>query len=44
MFQKIVQWGSEYRPFDYRKHLNTKLLEVGISNGLVFKWVVYGGR
>ena len=36
------QWGSEYRPFEYRKHLNTKLFEVWISNGSVFKWSVYG--
>ena len=28
-----VQWGSEYRPFEYRKHLNTELFEVRISNG-----------
>ena len=28
-----VQWGSEYLPFEYRKHLNTKLFEVQISNG-----------
>ena len=29
----LVQWGSEYRPFEYRKHLFTQLYEVGISNG-----------
>ena len=23
-----VQWGSEYWPFEYRKHLNTELFEV----------------
>ena len=28
-----VQWGSEYQPFEYRKHLNTELFEVRISNG-----------
>ena len=36
-----VQWGSEYQPFEYPKQLNTKLFEVLISNGLVFKWSVY---
>ena len=35
-----VQWGSEYRPFEYQKHLNTELFEVQISNGLVFKCYV----
>ena len=38
------QWGSEYRPFGYRKHLNTKLLEVPISNGLgsiCFVWCTW---
>ena len=25
---KKLQWGSEYWPFEYRKHLNTKLFEV----------------
>ena len=34
----LVQWGSEYWPFEYRKHLNTRLFEARISNGLVFKW------
>ena len=28
-----IHWGSEYQPFEYQKHLNTKLFEVGISNG-----------
>ena len=37
-----VQWGSEYQPFEYRKHLNPKLFEVRISNGLVFKLLVLG--
>ena len=32
--------GSEYRPFEYWKHLNTKFFEVQKSNGLVFKWSV----
>ena len=36
-----VQWRFEYRPFEYRKHLNTELFEVQISNGLVFLWSVY---
>ena len=38
----FTQWGSEYWPFDNRKHLNTKIFEVQISNGLVFKWSVCG--
>ena len=34
-----IQWGSEYRqPFEYQKHLNTKLFEVWILNGSGFKW------
>ena len=36
-----LQWGSEYQPFENWKHLNSKLFEVLISNGLVFKWSVY---
>ena len=36
-----LQWGSEYRPFEYQKHLNTELFEVSISNSSVFKWSVY---
>ena len=28
-----IQWGSEYQPFKYWKHLNTQLFEVRISNG-----------
>ena len=34
-----IQWESEYRPF--QKHWNTELFEFKISNGLVFKWLVY---
>ena len=37
----LKQWGSEHHPFEYRKHLNTKLFEVRISNGSPFKWSVY---
>ena len=33
-----VQWGSEIRPFEIRKHLKSGLFEGRISNGLVFKW------
>ena len=38
-----LQWGSEYRQYEYRKHLNTKLFEFGFqmvrySNRSVFKW------
>ena len=29
---------SEYRSFEYWKHLNTKLFEAQKSNGVVFKW------
>ena len=29
------------QPFEYQKHLNTKLFEVWISNGSIFKWSVY---
>ena len=32
----------EYQQFEYQKHLNTELFEVLISNGLVFKWSVFG--
>ena len=39
-----IQWEPEYRTFDYRKHLKTKIFEVQISNGLVFKWLVYFNR
>ena len=28
-----IQWGSEYRPFEYPKQLNTELFKVQISNG-----------
>ena len=36
----VVQWGSEYRqPFEYQKHLNTKISEVRISNGLISKCI-----
>ena len=35
-----LPWGSEYQPFENRKHLNTNFFEVQISNGLVFSWVV----
>ena len=42
-FGDLLQWECEYQwPFDYQKHLNTDLFEVQISNGLVFKWWVYG--
>ena len=37
-----VYTGAEYQPFEYRKHLNTKRFEVGILNGVVFKWSVWG--
>ena len=30
-----LQWGSEYRPFEYQKHLNTKLFEIRISYGIM---------
>ena len=36
-----IQWGSEYRPFEYRKHLNTQPFEVSISNGWVLKSMGY---
>ena len=36
-----LQWRSDYQPFEHRKHFNNKLFEVRISNGLVFKWLVY---
>ena len=35
-----LPWGSDYQPFENRKHLNTNFFEVQISNGLVFSWVV----
>ena len=28
-----IQWGSEYQPFEYCKHLNLELFEARISNG-----------
>ena len=31
-----IQWELEYLPFEYRKHLNTKLFEVWISIFFVF--------
>ena len=37
----LLQWGSEYQPFKYWKHSNTKLFEVRISNSLVFKLLTY---
>ena len=37
----LVHCESEYQPFEYWKHFNTKLFEVRISIGLVFKWSVY---
>ena len=33
-----IQWGSEIRPFEIRKHLKSGLFEGRISNGPVFKW------
>ena len=35
---KRVQWVSEYQPVEHSKHLNTKVFEIRISNGSVFKW------
>ena len=32
-----IQWGSEIRPFEIRKHLESRLFEGWISNGPVFK-------
>ena len=31
--KRKLQWGSEYRQFEYRKHLDTELFEVRISKG-----------
>ena len=36
-----IQWGSEYQPFEYRKHLNMEIFDVRISYGAEFKWSVY---
>ena len=33
-----LQWGSEIRPFEIRKHSKSGLFESRISNGPVFKW------
>ena len=33
-----IQWGTEIRPFEIRKHLKSGLFEGRISNGPVFKW------
>ena len=33
-----IQWGSEIRPCEIRKHLKSGLFEGRISNGPVFKW------
>ena len=38
-FKIEIQWGSEHQPFEYWKNLNTKLFEVRISNGWLFKWL-----
>ena len=43
-----VQWGSEYQPFEYRKHLNTKLFKFGFqmvrySNGRSMGHVLHTG-
>ena len=35
-----TQQGSEYRPFEYWKHLKTKLFEVQISNGWFMCYVL----
>ena len=35
-----LQWGYEYRPFEYRKNLNTELFEVWISNGRSMGYVL----
>ena len=34
-----IQWGSEIRRFEIRKHLKSRLFEDRISNGPVFKWL-----
>ena len=33
VFECLVQWGSENRPFENRKHSKTGLFEVWFSNG-----------
>ena len=35
------QWGSEIRPFEIQKYLESRILEVRISNGPVFKGTGY---
>ena len=45
LFGFLIQWGSEYRLFEYQKHLNTNFkteqLEFRASKHLVFQCVWY---
>ena len=35
MFLNVTQWKSKYWPFEYQKHLKTKLFEVQDSTGFI---------
>ena len=39
-FKNNLQWGLEYRTFEYQIHWNTERFEVRISNGSVLEWSV----
>ena len=36
-----LQWGSEYRPFEYRKHLRSELQKIWYSNIYIYIYIVH---